>query len=72
MGLKGQGGEMGADYEIAIRYCCGALMEYAGETVIVREAPDRITTTTLPITTQTTQDKMVCRVCDRMCWATRV
>jgi hypothetical protein len=62
---------MTTDYEIATRYCCGGPMEYAGETTITREAAGGTTTTTLPITTQKTQDKMVCRVCGRMCWVTR-
>jgi hypothetical protein len=59
------------DYEMATRYCCGELMEYAGETTIIREEARWTATTALPNATQETQDKMVCRVCGRIAWVTR-
>jgi len=60
------------DYEIATRLCCGELMEHAGETTIIREEARWTATTTLPNTTQEIRDKMVCRVCGRVAWVTRV
>jgi hypothetical protein len=57
--------------EYETMYCCGEPMEYAGGTTIIREEARWTATTALPNATQETQDKMVCRVCGRMCWVTR-
>ena len=60
------------DYEMAIRYCCGELMEYAGETTITREMnDDTASTAILPTGTQVIMDKMICRKCGKMFWLTR-